>query len=405
MFFSISKSNTDNRFSNNYTVDSFVVSVDNGWSSVTIDGGIVLFKGYVDTRFSLQDMVNEFVADPTPRYSGNFCFLIIKNNSITITHDTNRSFPVVVYKNGLVTNLYQDTLEVDDNIWSDCYIKITNTDIKKKYFDCFLHTNQSLTEQEGIRYIIDLLNSKAEQLSKNVTEKVKVFLSGGVDTTLVYSLLKANLSSEQYSIVPGEVFEFTEFTLKNYDVLTKNPNCWGYTQMHHWKVPTVYATGAMGDEIFLRGPTTAGLWAAWHNINLIDKFESLDYSYHKKYFLRDKNKKTILNDWNNRHKIQQQIKTKEDLVQQIKNNIANDHQHWHLENTITWTPLKDIRILDTILSLPDDVVLDQILYGSLDKKIINGIYNGMDKIVCTHKNYNQFHNLFNLKEYVEALNA
>jgi hypothetical protein len=36
---------------------------------------------------------------------------------------------------------------------------------------------------------------------------------------------------------------------------------------------------------------------------------------------------------------------------------VNDHQHWHLGNTLTFTPFKDIRILATILEMEKNDIL------------------------------------------------
>ena len=401
MFFSISKLKSDNRFVNHYTVNGFFISVDNGWSLIKTNNGQVFFKGYAD-GIRLESHVTEFISDPTPKYSGNFCFIIIDNDRLVITHDVNRGFPLKKYVDSKITNLLDTNTKISEHVWSDCYITLDKQGLEKHYFKNSLSEIVDVSEEQCVDGIFELLDSKANDLVN--FDNIKVFLSGGVDTTLVYSLLKKHLQKDQYKIVTSETIEFTSFFLKNFSTFTTVPEMWGYKQFHHWKNPTVYVTGGMGDEIFMRGPTTVAVWAAWHNIDLIKEFESVEYSYHKKYFLKEKNRKTIEQQWNNRKQIQDELKTKENLHNEIRNNVLNDHQHWHLENTISWTPLKDVRILNTMLGLPTEVLLEQIIHGSIDKKIISKIYPGLDKIVCTHKNHNQYNNLLAHKEFIEALN-
>jgi hypothetical protein len=48
----------------------------------------------------------------------------------------------------------------------------------------------------------------------------------------------------------------------------------------------------------------------------------------------------------------------------------NDHQHWHLGHTTTFTPFKDAEILRTVLSMDADSLLRQIANAELQKKII-----------------------------------
>ena len=83
--------------------------------------------------------------------------------------------------------------------------------------------------------------------------------------------------------------------------------------------------------------------------------------------------------------------------------ISNDHQHWHLENTLTWTPLKDMRLLISILMLPTEDLLDQILNGSIDRKIISASNPDLVNYISSQKNANQYENLTKFKDYMSAL--
>jgi len=404
MFFSISKTINDSRFINHHSINGFNISLDNGWSKLTSNETTVFYKGYCDTDI-LENIVKDCEHDSTPKYTGNFCIIIIHNNKITITHDVDRSFPLKYYNDDMLTNLpHSSNIRIEDNIWSDSIVEYTKDSINKLFLKDFYSVGvpETVSFEECLDNIEKILVNKISGLD-NISNNINIFLSGGIDTTMVYSLLKKHYT-QSINIIAGEFFEFTEFTIKNIDTILNHSNTWGYKQFHHWKENTFYATGSMGDEIFMRGPTTAALWCAWHNISLLNELESIEYSYHKKYFLCDKNKEIIEYYWNNKKEIQKKFSSYEDLCWQICNMVSNDHQHWHLENTISWTPLKDTRILKNILKLPKNIILEQIIHGIIDLNIISNLYSGMEKNICTHKNHNQYDNLLSYHPFLEKLN-
>lgn len=403
MFFSISKTTNDSRFINHHLINGFNISVDSGWTKITTDKATLFYKGYCDSD-NLGNIVTEVLCDITPRYTGNFCIIIVYDNKIAITHDIDRSFPLKYYDNDVLSNLlYFNDVKIENDIWSDSAVEYTNDGINKIFLDNSYNVDVSeeISFKECTNNIEKILANKINCLN-NISDSVSIFLSGGIDTTMVYSLLK-KYYTKNINIIANESFEFTEFVVKNIDVLLNHSSTWGYKQFHHWKQKSFYATGGMGDEMFMRGPTTAALWCAWHNINLLKELENLDYSYHKKYFLHDKNKKTIEHFWNNKKQIQKEFTSYSDLCWQICNIISNDHQHWHLENTISWTPLKDTRILKNILKLPKNIILGQIIHGIIDLNIISSLYPGIEKNICTHKNHNQYDNLLSYQPFLEKL--
>jgi len=410
MFFSISKTNNnDERFAIQHSVFDFKIHLDSGWEEINKNETTIFFKGYCDTE-KLEEVVKEFINDKTPKYTGNFCIILADKHKVVITHDINRSFPLKYYANNLLTNLpYSENIGIEDHIWSDSFVEYKNSGINKTFlknlYDIDVSKNISLEEcSDSIK---NILITKIDGLNQFVDTSgtINVFLSGGIDTSMVYSLLKKYYNKDkEINIITKEFFDFTKFTVMNMDTLLKHPNLWGYKSFHHWKEKTLYATGGMGDEIFMRGPTTTALWCAWNDINLIEEFEKLKYSYHKKYFLRDKNTKIINYYWNNRKELQKEYPKYSDLCRQICNMTSNDHQHWHLENTISWTPLKDTEILKTILKLPKEIILQQIIHGIVDIKIISELCPGLEKYICTHKNDNQYNNLVNYQPFLDKLN-
>jgi len=60
----------------------------------------------------------------------------------------------------------------------------------------------------------------------------------------------------------------------------------------------------------------------------------------------------------------------EDVYTEILNRNKNDYQHWHLDNTITFTPFKDTAITETILQSSVEQLLSNARDGTIQNKLI-----------------------------------
>jgi hypothetical protein len=398
MFFSINTAEHDTRFPVRHIHNGFYLALDHGWNYKLINDTLFFYKGYCDNG-PLESILQNYLTDTTPQHSGNFCVIVVGDTTLCVTHDINRSFPLCVYNNEFLTNFPDDEIDLPkENVWSDTLVELSKNGIKFKQVNNQYNKPNFLETQSAadcVKSIASIIKEKLKFFDTN-TLPVNSFLSGGVDTMMSYALAQSYIN---VNLVAAEHFDLTEFTLKNYQKITHN--FWGYRQIHHWKNPTVLVSGACGDEVFLRGPDMAALWCAWNNYNVVDVLDSIEYSYHKKYFLKPDKKQIFVDAWNNRSAIQNYSYS--ELCEKICNNVVNDHQHWHIENTITWTPFKDIRILHEILRLPKEDLFDQILYGSIDRKIIAEFNPELNHYVCDHKNHNQFHNLLKYDLYMKAV--
>ena len=81
------------------------------------------------------------------------------------------------------------------------------------------------------------------------------------------------------------------------------------------------------------------------------------------------------------------------------NILSNDHQHWHLGNTLTWTPFKDIEITKTLLQCPINELIPQFLDGQLSKDLIIDYNTNIIDYLSQYKNYNSNENLPKLYKY------
>jgi hypothetical protein len=256
-----------------------------------------------------------------------------------------------------------------------------------------------LSLSECVEKISDILEEKLNFIKKVGIPK-KIFLTGGMDTTLLYAISKTN--TNDCEIITYEHIDYNNFLLTNYHGI-KNEYA-VYNQMQCWDDPTLLFCGAPGDEYFMRGPYISGLWAAWHNIDLLKNLENSNH-YHKKHFFKETARPGIAESFKNKSTINNQYATYTDLCRQILNICANDHQMWHLNNTLTWTPFKDLRILSTVLKLESTELLEQILDAKLSKQLIAKYNPTAIDILSDFKNYNSYVNFLKIKEFAEMFNT
>lgn len=366
MFFSISKQK-DSRFSNHKKIGNFFISMDHGWHEEKKSASF--FKGY-----------------KTPELEhGNWCRVTLTDNGeIFLDHDANRSFPLIWDENTkTLTNMPDKGLK----IWADTKVFIDNktTEIRFERFDPVGTINETPVAPENFNiWVLGNIETKLRSVLNNYKDsEFCCFNSKGVDTSLISALVKKN--DFPVTLFDYEHFEKDSFCHKNIEVIKEN--YWAYKQMHHWEKSCFLLSGACGDEFWFRGPYTISLWAAWHDIDVC-KLLTNSKKYNVNYFSLGKNIKIFNDFFRDRKKIKDQYPTYRDLVLQILNINVNDHQHWHLGNTLTWTPYKDIEITKKILYLPFDTLIKQILGSELNFNAIDAVFPEVKKSMFnTKSNY------------------
>jgi hypothetical protein len=384
MFFNISP-DLDSQFPNNHNHGFAFFNCDNGWEKYTTNHDIVYAKGYADD-VPLAGLIDQF--EHAGEHTGNFC-LIKFGDCIEIQHNKTRSFPLR-YNLQQVTNLYPG-----ENIWADSKVTIHQPwQISVEH--CLLDLSmpdQVLTIDQAENAIFDLLNKRIQNFFAHSSANLQLFVSGGIDTLLLYALLSANKCP--FTLLPVEEhYDADMFTTNNQMHLDL---FWAYKQIHHWKEPTWLATGSCGDEYLLRGPATIAMLTAWHDIDFAEIIQSNPETYHYRHFMKylDLWKDT----WNNRAQLKVEYPTQKLLNQQILNCLVNDHQHWHLGNTLTWTPYNDINLVKILLCCDINELIPQFIDGRLSKNIIAKIDNQLLSALSQYKNYNTQENISKLFEY------
>ena len=384
MFFSIDKTAQDN-FSNHYTLGPFVVSTDSGWQQTAIGNCQIVYKGYANET-NLESALADIVVATEPVLTGNFCAIVFNGTTIAIKSDRYRGFPIFV-GDQTVTNL----ITHNKKIWADTLIQFDhNFDLAETQFDVIGPIDVTeISEAEAVAAIDKILSQHIQNFLSHNTLPVKAFLSGGVDSALVYSYIQKY--SNNFELLKYTHVDYDSFWLMNSGTIKEN--FWGYWQVHHFVEPCVVTSGTPGDEFMLRSPVTADLLLKYHGIYLTDvlaKPESKSCMMYS-YFMKDKNYKIFK---------EQQLDPTTDQAKvfwNLANIVINDFQHWHIGNTLTLTLLRDIEIFKILLRLPPDALLRQVMNCDISVQLMNQNTPGISKCISEQKNTGNFlKNLVNL---------
>lgn len=383
MFFSIDRTKQNN-FVDYFQFNKFFVSVDSGWNIFENSNLITVYKGYVDYHH-ISDILDIIFEEKTPSYTGNYCVIIYDKikNTVSIKSDLYRSFPIYIDAGNKITNL----IKLDQTAWADSLITIDeNFNITKNKIDVIgeIDTNP-IQFEEGINKISSILDKKAKGLVDGQSslpmafrKPIHAFLSGGVDSLLVFSFLQKY--TKNYELIKYEHIDYTDFWLMNSNNIRKN---WAYKQIHHWRKPCILTSGTPGDEFMLRSPVTTNILLQHHGTDLLQmNTDSSDLHY--SYFSLPKHKK-VVDELAKDTKINKKL-SKRYLFWKLCNIIVNDCQHWHIENTLTWTPLRDLEIFKIILRMPFDCQLRQIYDSHVTKRLISNINPEFLNLLSHQKN-------------------
>lgn len=386
MFFSLERG-TNNRFPNQYQLGTLTLNTDNGWNVLDKNDCVYIFKGYADD-YPLEQIIKKGLKSVT----GNYCVIEYNKNlqNIEISTDKWRQFTMYYDTGKRLSNFYIN----DTTIWADASVKCDlNLEIELTVIDLVGSFSQ---EQLSYNTVLDTsyntIYSKVKNFLGHNKLPIKVFLSGGVDSALVFSFI--NKLTNNYSHVLSHEIHWDYFWVKNFDHLVKN--FWGYTQIHHWLEPCVLSSGAPGDEYFLRNPQTIDIWLSWHGINPLDYFTDNVRYNQKKYFEKSLKKFEADKQYQTFKKELMQY-NKNELLSYLCHNVLNDSQHWHLGNTITFTPLRDFNIFKSLIQLDPEDLRNHINGGQFSIDLINRNDPKIVDYLSTEKNVSEsYENLHSL---------
>jgi len=384
MFFELSKNKNQDYPNNHELKNGIIFNCDLGWQRIEYKNHVIFFKGYILDRLKNEEFYESIIKDPTPKFNGNF-FSIIVGETITITNDNCRGSPLQYRQNEKITNLEQNHTPV----WADKYLTVNNDlSVKENQFSPYTVSYENVDYDSALDQVDKILCDSFETFLLKNNKPLKVFLSGGIDTLTMYSYIKK--FTKNFEIVDYEYKKFTHFYVKNWNKKIKN--FWGYTQIHSWgNMPSVLLTGGCGDEFFLRGPAMLSVLAEHHQIDALALLEKNRQCYHYDYLSLEKNNHYFKN------KKTFDTSYRKNVVDHILNNLINDHQHWHIDETVCFTPFKNISIPNIVLNLPKQNIIEQMLDAQFNKDLI--MKNNPDdlKFLSTYKNSIALENLVDIK--------
>ena len=357
MFFHIADQPQEN-YPCHWQLGSFCMSTDSGWQLEQVGTAQVLYKGYAD-RAELTDLLLEVVLQTTPRILGNFCALVVVDNTLTIQTDRYRSFPIYI-GNDTVNNL----IPTNHTAWTDSLITVhADLTVTENKFDVIGQTDPATSTVDQID---ELLINKIQRFLSYNQKPLRVFLSGGVDTLLLYSYV--HRLGADYELIWNLHIDLDEFYLANSADIKKH---WGYRQIHHWQQPCVLVSGAPGDEFMLRSPTTANQYLLRNGTSIPQLLTTNTDCLHHAYF----SKRLDL--------FEGQCSA---TASELCNIVVNDWQHWHLGHTLTWTPFRDLELFKLFLALPYDQALGQIMNSAVSRELIERNVPGLTQVLSDQKN-------------------
>ena len=160
---------------------------------------------------------------------------------------------------------------------------------------------EELSEEQVLDELDKQISSTFKSYLSNIDSIPLVFLSGGVDTCLVFSYLQKY--SKEYKLLDYLHFDFDNFWCCNARKIEQSN--WSYKQLHHFNDHQILLSGTPGDEYLMRNPTLCDVYLSYYNIDIIDFLRNNPTMYHTKYFLKDQNVTAIQNQQQEVKKVKQ----------------------------------------------------------------------------------------------------
>ena len=313
----------------------------------------VYYKGYC-LDYNIDSNIGKILSGDKPQ--GIYC--VIQNN---IFHSEIRPFPL--YRKGdELTNL---KLENFEEIEYNRY-QLPNT---SKSFD---------------DVVKDVVNILVENLSKI---ELNIWCTGGIDSMMLVAvaeyaklpytihITKPN-KSPNIRLFEGSVEEYNsplvEFCRKNY---------WAYKFLSNFNNKTI-TTGFYGDEYFCRTVWQINILA--NSIGKLgpDVVKATDYAHSQV----------------NRYKNTLMMADINDAKHATLDTVGSSHV-WHIDNTITFCPYLDKRIVDCVWSLDEKDLLNYAVDATIQKEIIKSTTPDVMLLTDTQKN-----TLLGRRNFFENLN-
>jgi len=353
----------DTILTNAFSYKNKTIKLDKGWHTLDRDKDVVWFKGY-STEARLIDRVE---ARNYSSMDGNYCFIVFDKTTecINIYHDTNRGFGIY-YTDSIITNLYtiKTCVKFDGCIMVDHNDEIIVSSLQTTFTLPDIIKDKSIDDMAAI--IAPMMIKKIEGFMKyNNVVDLEIQATGGLDTLTVRALL--DICAIDYKLIDIKPFKdgcnWTNDTNSMMDILSKYH--WGFQQCNYYDDITYVATGFWGDELLMRNPLQVHWILNHYDIDLSNEYTKHPDSYMLGYFQQAYKEKLIERD-----KI---FSNENELYQYSLDYALDEPQITHVDNVIMFSPFKGIDIYMKTLNMTNEAILEQVINGALQKKIIYDI--------------------------------
>lgn len=328
----------------------------------------VWYKGY-STECVLKQVLPDIISGYQP--AGKWC--VIHNGKIY--HPKLRGFPVYSQGSNL-TNIKFDNFD-----WA--------------IYNCLPMPDESttLSLDEAASMIGDVLSENVENFYRyNSPSDMTVLISAGLDTSTSWAIIDSFTKEYTVSIyLPKEddigVLKYTG-TRRNYssDLMDKvSEDYWGYHHACFYKEPNWNITGYYAEVYTYRDGEAINALANYQGKKIHELANEEDYLY---WFLKrpnivEKYKDSMLEFENDKA-----------LKQFLWETIWYDHQMWHLDDNMMFSPFADIRIPSIVHRMSIEDITKNSVTGLLQRKIIERFKPELLSILSDYKNEKEIYSNF-----------
>ena len=381
MFFNLSTNKKDNFSASYYFANSFILSTDLGWKELTGPHGKIVYKGYING--DLQKFLYNLDPTSVDMPVGSFTAIMEHKHNIFIKHDNNRAYPI--YSNNEkcdLTNL-KSADEYPNTSWYDHLLHI---DTKTKTINMVLQTKDDpinykyVSMEDTCEKIFNLLNDEIRQFSTYNKHPIKIVPTCGIDNTLVMGLLRYN--KIPFEIVDYEYKKWSYFFKKNRRSLINTHGELFLTDGFTWAdQPVILANGYHADQYFLRDYIPLYLICKQHKLDLDSIAEKYQRSYTYKNHVEQRT------DYRDKlNSIIEEYNHNENLYEKVYEILNGTYLLWHIEETLYWSPFKNLSITKHILSMPMEEIIDNAFNVTIQKKLLEKAWPEFSQVVTKEKN-------------------
>lgn len=330
--------------------------LDDGWNSKDD----IWYKGY-STECTISDNLISIVDGWQP--AGKWC-VIYKGY---VYHPVLRGFPI--YTDG----------KTKTNLKLDGFTIVTYPSLPSPSYD------DTLSLEQVSVLIGDILVENTRNLFKyNAIDNMTAIFSAGLDTLTAWVIIDQVISDYTVSLYLPKledktVMEFTG-TRRNYtsDLMDKvSEDYWGYHHACFYTEPNWNITGYYAETYTYRDGEAINAIANYHGKRIDELANETDYLY---WFLKRPN---IVEKYKDSH---MEFNNEDALKQFLWSTIWYDHQMWHLDNNLMFSPFADIRIPSIVHCMSiEDIALNSVT-GQIQRNIVERFRPDLLPLLSDYKN-------------------